>query len=403
MRRRDLILLGGFGVALVGAALLGKTSAPSGALRDPRPSTLLSGPRGASALAAALEKLGARVEWWRRPLFGLSESIRPDADVALVILEPAASLSDGEEAEVWNWVRAGGCLIVAGRSAVEHGFGVAVVYETERESEGHEGLAVSLPAGIETLPPLRAVLARAGPAPGAPAHLPVERVDTLLLASNRRPVAERITVTGGGEVLVLADVSWLDNASLKRTDVGALVIPWLLQTGARRFVVDEYHQGFGRRGAIFVAAWDWLQRSPAGWMMLQLAVVGLVTLVVAAVRFGPALHRIERRRRSPLEHLDALAAGLERAGGAQTATDLLARGLRRRLRRGGLDPMARGRDQWLVALANASGNPETQTAVKRLRWLVRESSGGEEHVLRTAQAVEDVWEALRRPSEHARS
>jgi len=138
-------------------------------------------------------------------------------------------------------------------------------------------------------------------------------------------------------------------------------------------------------------------------MMLQLVAAGLLALGVAAVRFGPALHRVERRRRSPLEHLDALAAGLERAGGAQTAVDLLARGLRRRLRRGGLEPLARGRDQWFAALANARGDPETRAAIKRLGWLVRESSSGGEHVLRTAQAVEDVWEALRQPSGHAKS
>src|SRR5438034_6802331 len=57
----------------------------------------------------------------------------------------------------------------------------------------------------------------------------------------------------------------------------------------------------------------------SGWAILQLLGVALVALAVAAVRFGPARSVIERRRRSPLEHEEALAAGLEGAGGVDTA------------------------------------------------------------------------------------
>ena len=126
MRRRDLILLGGFGAALVAAAVLGRTTAPTEGQRDLRPSTYLTGPRGASGLAETMQKLGVQVERWRRPLFGLSESVAPDSEVALVILHPAGGLSEAEEAEVVDWVRAGGRLVLAGRVGVEHRFGVAV-------------------------------------------------------------------------------------------------------------------------------------------------------------------------------------------------------------------------------------------------------------------------------------
>src|SRR2546426_3232421 len=51
---------------------------------------------------------------------------------------------------------------------------------------------------------------------------------------------------------------------------------------------------------------------------------------VAAVRFGPARPVLERRRRSPLEHLEALAAGLEGAVGVDTSIGLTVAGLRRR-------------------------------------------------------------------------
>src|SRR5438105_9909095 len=43
----------------------------------------------------------------------------------------------------------------------------------------------------------------------------------------------------------------------------------------------------------------------------QLVGVLVVGLAVAGVRFGPARRGVATRRRSPLEHLEALAAGLE--------------------------------------------------------------------------------------------
>jgi hypothetical protein len=230
-----------------------------------------------------------------------------------------------------------------------------------------------------------------------------EGVDTLLTAETGRAVAARYRFAGGGVALVLADGRWLANGILRQTDAGAMVIPWIMGLAPGRVIVDEYHQGFGRRAALFAAAWAWLWRAPAGWALLQLTLAALVALGAAAVRFGPALHVLARARRSPVEHLDAMAAGLERSGGHQTAVDLLGRGLYRRLQRGAPPPSAARRAEWLAAVARAADRPETQRAVKRLRALMREPGGGEEHVLHTAQAVEDVWEALKQPERRAPS
>ena len=123
--------------------------------------------------------------------------------------------------------------------------------------------------------------------------------------------------------------------------------------------------------------------------------VALVALAVAAVRFGPALTVIERRRRSPLEHLEALAAGLEGAAGVETAVSLIVSGLRRRLSRSGFAPRG-GRDprHWLLALELASPTLRGRAAVRRLQQITTQP-GGPERVLAAAQAVEDVWEELR--------
>jgi hypothetical protein len=157
---------------------------------------------------------------------------------------------------------------------------------------------------------------------------------------------------------------------------------------------DEYHQGFGQSTPSLVGrTWAWLRGSPAGWAVLQLIAVALVWLAVTAVRFGPARESVERRRRSPLEHLEALAAGLESAADADTAVQRLVAGLRRRLNRSG--QLGSGNVQaWLESVELAMRGPRGRAAVRRLRHLIIERDGSG-RVLAAAQAVEDVWEELR--------
>ena len=130
--------------------------------------------------------------------------------------------------------------------------------------------------------------------------------------------------------------------------------------------------------------------------MLQLALVALIAVGVAAVRFGPALSVVERRRRSPLEHLDALAIGLERSEGRDIAVRLITSGLRRRLSRSGhaIRSVSGDMTQWLGSLELAAHTPEARGALRRLGSILR-IRGGEEQVLDAATVVEDVWEALR--------
>ena len=90
-----------------------------------------------------------------------------------------------------------------------------------------------------------------------------------------------------------------------------------------------------------VPALDWSTRSPWGWVVWQLAAVGVIALLASGVRFGPVRRAIERRRRSPLEHVRALATALAAARGHDVAVRLMVQGLRRRLSRGGRPARAR--------------------------------------------------------------
>ena len=90
---------------------------------------------------------------------------------------------------------------------------------------------------------------------------------------------------------------------------------------------------------------------------------------VSAARFGPVLAGVERRRRSPLEHLEALATGLEGAAGSDTAVELIVGGLRRRLGKSGQLPAHDGRE-WLGALDLALSSDRGRQAARRLKWII---------------------------------
>jgi hypothetical protein len=228
-------------------------------------------------------------------------------------------------------------------------------------------------------------------------------VDTVIAALNKRPVILRLRYRGtgsGGMLTLVGDRGWLTNRMWRDTDVPVVVLPLLTPRPERpgRVVWDEYHQGFSEtKGPTLVGStWRWMRESPAGWAILQLCAVALLWLAMTAVRFGPARDVIERRRRSPLEHLEALGSGLESADDADTAVRRLALGLRRRLSHA--HPTRDENVQpWLEGLELAMRGTQGRAAVRRLQHLLTARDPGAEsaRVLSAAQAVEDVWEELR--------
>jgi hypothetical protein len=203
----------------------------------------------------------------------------------------------------------------------------------------------------------------------------------------------RLRFRGGGRALLVADDAYLRNAAWRSSDVPIVLVPLLAPGERGRVSWDEYHHGYGAGGSLVRAALGWMARSPVGWVLWQLIAVAGLWLVVTAVRFGPPRPVLDRRRRSPLEHVEALAAGLAGAAGTETAVELVVSGLRRRLSRAG--QLSRGDfGQWLAALELALPGVRGRQAARRLRDLLTKP-GGAERVLGAAQAVEDVWEELR--------
>ena len=413
----------GFAVAVVMAGLAGKQQAPDEAMLDPRRSTFLHGPDGLSGFAAALERLGVTVERNRRAMFHLADdSIAVDRDEWLVMLDVGwlPLPQESEIRQVVRYLERGGGVMLLGRTGVEKCFGLRL-RDVRSLDDGHESqrgksdqtlrkrmaLAVAdgsdLPAAQRVYRPIEDEVEEGIRIAAVFAESSLEceisgivEQRAVLRTVSGETVAWRFEVTGRGRALLLADSRYLSNRVLRETDAGVAILPLLLAERPVTVRFDEYHLGFGVGGSIFGAAWGWLRRSPAGWVLLQLIVATSVALVVAAIRFGPALRVVERRRRSPIEHLDALAIGLERAGGREIAIRLIVSGLRRRLSRAGVVArnMSHRLGEWLRSLELAARTPSARAAVRRLGHLLHER-GSDIHVLNAALAVEEVWEALR--------
>ncbi len=381
-------------------------------------STYRSGPMGGRAAYDVLARLGVPVERRRTALFDLARHGRHRPAV-LAVVSPETWLVPAEREAVAHYVGTGGVLFAAGDGGgLTDCFGWRTA-EPDTTGATEDSVAVAAPAGVGHLPRVEWVLRPRGRGADtlenqlkrsaeqsksgfrrllkqddACRSVVREGVDTLLTTLAGMPVLVRLRYEGGGSVVLLADDAYLRNAAWRTTDVPLLLVPLLLPgRGAHGHVTwDEYHHGYGESTSTTGAVLEWMARSPAGWLLLQLIVVGLVWLAVTAVRFGPPRPVLDRRRRSPLEHVEALAAGLEGASGADTAVLLMISGLRRRLSRTA-QPIRGDLGQWLRTLELVLPGARGRAAARRLQETLAKP-GGAERVLAAAQAVEDVWQAL---------
>jgi hypothetical protein len=99
----------------------------------------------------------------------------------------------------------------------------------------------------------------------------------------------------------------------------------------------------------------------AGRVVLQLALAGLLLMLAVGIRPIKPQPRLRIERRSPLEHVGALARAWAAVHASGRAVRLLVRGLRRR--HGGLRARA---DETAYLLNIATQSPATETDVQRV-------------------------------------
>lgn len=370
---------------------------------DPRRSTYLHGPLGAAGLADGLMRLGIRVERQRgryRALVARFDSTDRNGP-ALAILDPSEGLDPAEGIELAGWPELHGNLILAGpqADAAMACFGYRAV------GRGLDSVRAVPPGsnGTARSPWVGALLARRL-APeavdsGGPAlslrrcTVPVmTAAETLLVSGTGRVVALRLHPRDyTGTVTLVADGRLFSNRALRNSDAGVFALGLFADRDSVA-IFDERHQGFEAGGSLWSATMDWSRGSPWGWAGWQLAAVGLLVLLTGAIRFGPPRPLNDRRRRSPLEHVTALATALSAARGHDVAIRLLIRGLARRLAADGRMPADSTR--LLARLQPIVRTDRGRAALAQLRTLVAPGQPADS-VLAAANAVEDVWQDLR--------
>ncbi len=396
--RTEVAIAMGAVLALVvlGAALGQRENPPE--KQDPRASTYITGPRGARGLADGLGRLGLRIERFRASPRQLNPTGDSDRTV-LAILDPIYGFSNAEAREVIKWHEStgGGDLLLAGLASVNlmrcFGFQLDERYLDSVQVRG-PGRWPKLSAVLSLSSDTVVDSSRVGDTGvWTCAVPPYARIDTLLTASNGRVLALRLVRSDmDRHILLLADATTMRNRAMRETDSG----PWSLELLAgtyKRVIFEEAHQGFGTGGSLAAATLDWSIRSPWGWAAWQLAYVGIVMLLAGAFRFGPIRSVMQRKRRSPLEHVRALATALAAAKGHDVAIGSLVQGLRRRLMPAG----QRGRADWKSWVERLSQNLRSRRALDAAATLKSLTRPGQppDGVLRAANAVEDVWEELR--------
>ncbi|HEX6937953.1 MAG TPA: DUF4350 domain-containing protein [Longimicrobiales bacterium] len=383
--RRDVVLAAALLVVVLAIAAL--TAPEHRVIADPRASSYVSTDGGVKALYLTLEELGIPVA---RAVSRWSED-GPDAG-ALALIAPSTPPDRSELAALLRWIEAGGTLLYAAgaRDSTLEALGLAGVTVVRDAGAAAPGSGGSTGAGLAAADSARRAAARdaaivADPAsanaepdvPGHPAFpvphrwtagvravggFQVALRDTAgilegdsaaaLLRTARGDVVVATWRRGAGRVIVWSEATPLRNDALRRSGA-ALIFARMaadVATEDRPLVFDEFHHGFRGDGNAVRGTWRFLRGTRAGHATAQLLAVVLALLAAAAVRFGAPLPPAPARRRSPLEHVDALAELYRRANARTTARRLLAAQLARRLGRRPPAPDAGADDAALDAL-----------------------------------------------------
>jgi hypothetical protein len=158
----------------------------------------------------------------------------------------------------------------------------------------------------------------------------------------------------------------------------------------RRLVFDEYHQGYGTHANPVRAVGHFLTDVSLGRALLQAAAAGLVLLAALGPRPIAPRPRQRIERRSPVEHVGALARAYEQIGATRLATRRLVRGLRRRHAHGAWRQASD--EDFLRSLA--ARKPATAAAVNRLLDAAARPLTAAEFA-QVGAAVDDIDQLLR--------
>jgi hypothetical protein len=319
---------------------------------DPRLTTFRASPNGARAAYLTLEQLGVPVG-----RAGRSFAVAAPSGAPLAILAPGRILLEEELSALMVWLRDGGQLLY-----VPSTLGGRIIQPEILDSLGLRGVfsadslrpTVALPhrwtEGLESLPPSRWALSLGV---GAVASGPT----TVVTSDSLAVLVER--PVGDGRAIVWTQGAWLRNARLRdAADPMSLLarIAQELTASGDTLYFDEYHHGFQEGGGPVRTSLRFFGSTPLGRATLHLGVIGLLALLVAGARFGAPDAAPRPTRRSPMEHVQALAQAYRKAGAESRLARLTLIGLARRLKHRAPPEDPGDTPHWIGALPVPSGS-----------------------------------------------
>ncbi len=140
---------------------------------------------------------------------------------------------------------------------------------------------------------------------------------------------------GAGRIYVFAQAEALSNDRADEDPLAILAIRAMLahSSPGDTIIFDEFHQGVHRLGSPFEMMKTFFLKSPTGRTAFHLGIVLLLTLGIMGIRLGAPITTRPPNRRSPLEHVNALARIYQNADAKRTAAVLLLSRLARSLNR----------------------------------------------------------------------
>lgn len=256
-----------------------------------------------------------------------------DSTAIYAILRPPVPLTSREVSAVLDAVRRGaGLLLVPGfASAFMDSLGMEVVPAPPLGVVHVDSAAWDSLGGLTPSPRWPLLVLR--PTDKAPDSLvTILAVKSREIADSTYPVVLGIPL-GRGRIVMMAHGSLLANVQLREKDTAVLpvrMLEWLAPGRRPPLIFAEYHQGHGHHPSVMNTIRRELIYTPAGRAVLHLLVAAGLLLLAVGVRPIAPRARNRSERRSPLEHVGALAHAYAQVNATRTALGRLIRGLRRR-------------------------------------------------------------------------
>jgi hypothetical protein len=358
-----------------------------------------TGQFGAQGLYEILGALG-----WRTSRTNIPFRDGLDSNAVYAILAPPQPLAGAEDSVLVRFVRRGGRLfLVYPDSTLTSQFGMWMSFDPSSAGarDGVDSLSVAGDsAGVihrttDHIPFL--VTQQNMPfSTGSVVRVIPPVTDTLAIflwrsgaradSATAPPIMVGRTV-GLGKVVLMADPMMLSNDAAREGKPALAMhraIEWL-DPPNKRVIFDEYHHGYGlRENKPFDVLVRALTRTAPGHVALQVVAAALILLIAIGVR--PILPHATTgfQRRSPLEHVDALARAYRQIHATRLGAQRLVRGLRRRHPMGTGVQGKHGDTTYLEAIRARYGtDPDDMTAIRA----ALQSSVSDDAFLHAGQAV----------------